>query len=133
MSEMTTKQKGRLEEAQARAEATRGGPHFVPHVDILETDSELWLYADLPGVRPEDVELHYEKGELMLHARVQPRQPHDGAMLREYEEGGFYRVFTVHESINAGQIEAKCKNGVLMVRLPKMEAVKPRQIKVNAG
>ena len=130
MSEMTAKQKGRQE--QARSEATRGGPHFVPHVDILETENDLWLYADMPGVRAEDVELHYEKGELMLHARVRGRQPRDGAVLREYEEGDFHRAFSVHESIDASRIEASCKSGVLTVRLPKVEAVKPRQIKVTA-
>ena len=121
--------KGRAEEA--RPEATRGGPHFVPHVDILETDSELLLLADVPGVRPEDIELHYERGELMLHARVHSRLPKEGMLLKEYEEGDFHRVFSVHESIDPGRIEAQCKNGVLTVRLPKMEALRPRQIKVT--
>ena len=115
-----------------RPEGTRGGPHFVPQVDIFETDSELMLLADLPGVRAEDVELNYERGELMLHARVSRRLPQDGVMLREYEEGDFHRVFSVHESIDPSRISAQCKNGVLTVHLPKMEAVKPRQIKVNA-
>jgi len=130
MSEMTTKQKGRVEEA--RAEGTRGGPHFVPQVDILETENELWLYADLPGVRAEDVDLHYEKGELMLYARVGSRESREGLMLSEFEEGDFYRVFSVHESIDSSKIEATCKNGVLALRLPKLEAVRPRQIKVTA-
>src|SRR5215510_13516633 len=112
MSEITAaQQKGRVEEA--RPEATRGGPHFVPHVDILETDTELLLLADVPGVRPEDIELHYERGELMLHARVQGRLPQEGMLLKEYEEGDFHRVFSVHESIDASGIEAQCKNGVL--------------------
>ena len=130
MTEMTAKQKGRAE--QPRTEGTRGGLHFVPHVDILETESDLWLYADLPGVRPDDVELHYEKGELMLHARLQKRSPSSELMLREYEEGDFHRVFSVHESIDSSRIEATCKNGVLTLRLPKREAVRPRQIKVTA-
>src|SRR5215470_17766128 len=124
MNETTAKPKGRAE--QARPETTRGGPHFVPHVDILETDNDLWLYADLPGVCPEDV-------ELMLHARVSGRPPRPESMLREYEEGDFHRVFSVHESIDSSRIEATCKNGVLTLRLPKREAVKPRQIKVSAG
>ena len=126
----TTPNKGRVNEA--RPETTRGGAHFVPLVDICETDTELWLVADVPGVRPEDVDLHYEKGELMLHARVRSRLPSEGLLLTEYEEGDFHRVFSVHESIDASRIEATCKNGVLTVRLPKMEAVRPRQIKVNA-
>jgi HSP20 family protein len=126
----TAQRKGRVEDT--RPEATHGGPHFVPHVDILETESELLLLADLPGVRPEDIELHYERGELMLHARVRGRLPQQGMLLKEYEEGDFHRVFHVHESIDASRIEAQIKNGVLTVHLPKAEAVRPRQIKVRA-
>ncbi len=114
----------------ARPETTRGGVHFTPRVDIFETDSELTLFAEVPGVRPEDVDLHYEKGELVLHGRVKPRhgpQP----MLQEYEEGDFYRAFTIHESIDSSRIAAECKNGVLTVHLPKAEAARPRQITVR--
>lgn len=123
--------KNRVEEG--KAEATRGGPQFVPQVDIFETEGELLLLADVPGVRAEDIDMHYERGELTLRARVARRSPEGATLLREYEEGDFHRVFSVHESIDASRIEAQCKNGVLTVRLPKMEAVKPRQIKVNAG
>jgi HSP20 family protein len=130
MSEMTAKPKGRVDEA--RAEITRGGPHFVPHVDILESDSDLWLYADMPGVRADDVEMNYEKGELMLSARIAPRSASPELMLREYEAGDFRRVFTVHESIDASRIEATCKNGVLLVKLAKHESARPRKITVKS-
>ena len=115
----------------ARPEATRGGVHFTPRMDIIETDRELTLYAEVPGVRPEDVDLHYEKGELMLHARVRPRSAGKTLLLQEYEEGDFYRAFAIHESIDASKIEAECKNGVLIVHLPKAEAARPRQINVR--
>jgi HSP20 family molecular chaperone IbpA len=106
------------------------GPQFQPLVDIYETDKELVLFADLPGVRSEDVDLRYERGQLVLHGRVAARQ-HPGALLMgEYEEGDFHRVFQVHESINTGQIEAACKNGVLTVHLPKEEAAQPHKIAV---
>jgi len=113
-------------------EATRGDVYFTPRVDIYETDQELTLYADLPGVRPEDVDLRFERGELILTGRVQPRggerQPY---YLNEYAEGDFYRVFQVHGSIAASRIEAECKHGVLTVHLPKAEEAKPRQVKVR--
>ncbi len=57
----------------AHPEATRGGAHFTPRVDIYETDKDLTLFAEMPGVRPEVVNLRYENGELLLHGRVQPR------------------------------------------------------------
>jgi HSP20 family protein len=112
-------------------EATRGNNYFTPQVDIFETDKELTLFADVPGVQPQDVELKYERGELNLHARVKPR-PHSGhLLLGEYQEGDFYRVFQIHESIDSTRIDAECKNGVLIVHLPKVEAARPRQIAVK--
>jgi HSP20 family molecular chaperone IbpA len=112
-------------------EQTRGGVFFTPRVDIFETENELTLFADVPGVRSDDVDLRYERGELVLHARVQPRHRNVSFDLQEYEQGDFFRAFTVHESIDAGQIQAACKNGILTVHLPKAEAVRPRQIKVQ--
>jgi HSP20 family protein len=117
----------------ARAETTRGGTHFTPRVDIVETDKELTLYAELPGVKPADVDLHYEKGELVLHGRVQPRSGDKNHLLQEYEEGDFYRVFAIHESIDSTRIAAECKNGVLTVHLPKAEAARARQITVQGA
>jgi len=116
----------------AQAEATRGGVFFTPAVDIVETDKELALFAELPGVKPEDVSLRYENGELVLHAKVTPRtQAPQAWLLREYEQGDFYRAFRIHESIDAGKIAAEFKNGVLIVHLPKVEAAQPRQIAVK--
>jgi HSP20 family protein len=117
--------------AEASPEATRGGVFFTPRVDLVETDAELTLFAEVPGVRPDDVDLRYEKGELLLHGRVRPRQQRQPMLLQEYDEGDFYRAFTIHESIDAERISAECKNGVLTVHLPKVEAVRPRQIQVR--
>jgi HSP20 family protein len=123
--------KGRVE--SPRPELTRGGLHFTPRVDIFENDNELTLFADVPGARAEDVDLHYEQGELVLRARIQPRSEGKHYLLQEYEEGDFFRAFNIHESIDASRISAECKNGVLIVHLPKVEAVKPRQISVKAS
>jgi len=113
-------------------ERLREGVTFTPRVDILETDKELLLVADLPGVRNEDVELHFEKGQLVLTGHVKPRNNNQQFLVREYEEGDFYRAFAIHDSIDTTKIEASCKQGVLTVHLPKVEAVKPRQITVKA-
>jgi HSP20 family protein len=113
------------------AERTRGGVTFSPRVDIYETDRELVLLADLPGVKPEDIDLRYEKGELILQGKTQPRHAGKVSLLNEYEVGDFYRVFSIHESIDSTKIEGEVKNGVLTVHLPKMEASRPRQINVK--
>jgi HSP20 family protein len=124
-------QKDRTE--AANVERTRGGVYFTPRVDIYETDKELLLVADLPGVRPDDVDLRYEKGELHLFGRLAPRQRGGNLLWGEYDEGDFYRAFTIHESIDSGRIQAECKNGVLTVHLPKVEAAQPRQISVKTA
>ena len=132
MAETTSmSQKGRAE--PATPERTRGGVYFTPLVDIYETEQELLLYADLPGARPEDVDLRYEQGELVLHGRVEPRHPERNFLLAEYEVGDFYRAFSIAETIDGSRIEAEFKNGVLIVHLPKMEAVRPRKISVRGG
>ena len=117
----------------SRGETTHGGPQFAPRVDIFETDKELTLLADLPGVVAGDVELQYEKGELVMHGKVQRKQDSATPLLQEYELGDFYRVFSIHESIDAGRIAAECKNGVLTVHLPKVAAAQARQIAVKTN
>ncbi len=122
--------KERLE--QVAPESTRGGTFFTPRVDIFESENELVLYADLPGVRCDDLDLRYEQGELIVHGKVKPRHPEVNYLLQEYEEGDFFRSFAVHESIDASRITAECKNGVLTVHLPKVEEARPRKIAVRS-
>ncbi len=113
------------------AEATRS-VLYTPRVDILETEEELTLYADVPGVKPEDVDVNFENGELVLYGRCAPRQQ-AGYLLTEYGTGDYYRTFTVSEHIDAEKISAELRQGVLTVHLPKVEAVKPRKITVKGG
>lgn len=112
-------------------EATRSDKYFTPRVDIFETANELVMYADVPGVAPKDIDLRYEQGELILQGKITsaPRVGH--LILGEYEEGDFYRVFQIHESIDSTRIEAECKNGVLTVHLPKAQTAKPKQVTVK--
>jgi HSP20 family protein len=117
---------------QVGPERTRGGSYFTPPVDIYETEKELLLFADMPGVKPDDIELKYERGELQLTGRVKKAERLGRVLYGEYEEGDYYRSFAIHESIDSDKIEASCKNGVVTVRLPKVERAQPRQIKVRA-
>jgi HSP20 family protein len=118
-------------ETETKGEPTRSAFYFTPRVDIYETEQELTLYADVPGVTAEGVDLRFERGELILQARVPRRQRPGQVLINEYEEGDFYRVFRIHESIDSSRITAECKNGELIVHLPKVEAVKPRQVRVR--
>jgi HSP20 family protein len=121
-------QKGEL----STPERTRGGVAFTPRVDILETDAKLLLYADLPGVRPEDLDIRFENGELILLGKCSARNNNANHLLTEYGVGDFYRVFSISEAIDGSGIDASLKNGVLTVQLPKTEKAKPKRISVKA-
>ena len=102
-----------------------------PRMDILETEQEIVLLADLPGVRPADVDVRFENGELTIHGRRTPSHPNKKRALWEYEPAHYHRAFRLTEDVAADRIEAELKNGVLTVRLPKAEAAKPRRIAVK--
>lgn len=115
------------------AEQKHGGVVFTPRFDIWETDDELVLYGDLPGVDPSDLDIRFEDGQLSLHGRVAPRQPEVQYLFGEYGIGDFHRSFAIGESIDTSQISAELSNGVLTLRLPKTEAVKPHRIQVSTA
>jgi HSP20 family molecular chaperone IbpA len=116
-----------------RREHTRSGVHYRPNVDILESDEEVIVLADLPGVRSEDLDINFERGTLTLHGKVAPRQPQGTELLmQEYGVGDFHRTFEVSEHIDAERIHAELGDGVLSLHLPKVEAVRPRKIEVKS-
>jgi len=112
-------------------EATRNSAFFSPRVDIIETDKELLLFADMPGVRSESIDLRYENGELILRGKTESPGVGGTLVFGEYDVGDFYRVFHVHETIDASKIDAEYKNGVLTVHLPKQETVQPKQVSIR--
>jgi HSP20 family molecular chaperone IbpA len=117
----------------ASAEHTRGGPYYRPNVDIFELADELVVQADVPGAKSDDIDIHFEDGSLTIHARVPQRRSDEVNYVRqEYGIGDFYRTFRVSEHIDATRISAEFHEGVLTLHLPKVEAVKPRKIKVKA-
>ena len=103
----------------------------TPRVDVLESEDEFLVFADLPGVKSDDVDIRFEKGELTIHGNRPATHPGKEASLREYEAVNYHRGFVVAETVAADRITAEMKNGVLTVRLPKVEAVKPKRIAVK--
>jgi HSP20 family molecular chaperone IbpA len=117
----------------ATVERTRNGRTYRPRFDIWETEDELVLYGDLPGVSPEDLDIQFENRELTIHGRVAPRHDETQFLYGEYGIGDFYRSFTIGESIDDQKISAELNQGVLTLHLPKAESVKPRRIEVKSG
>jgi HSP20 family protein len=116
------------------SEPTRTGCTYRPNVDILERENELLLLVDLPGARPDGIDVRFENGTLTLHARVEPRQPENRPwLLREYGVGDFHRSFEVNEQVDGSRISAEFADGVLTLHLPRTPASQPRRIEVKAG
>lgn len=115
-------------------ERTRGGQCYAPNVDIIENGDKYMVLADVPGATAESIDISYERGQLTIHARVEPRQPAERTayLLREYGVGDFYRSFQIGEGIDASRIQAEVANGVLTLHLPKSEAARMRKIEVKA-
>jgi HSP20 family protein len=125
--------KPEVEQSDA-VERTRCGCCFRPNVDIIERKDELLVLADMPGARADSIDVHFEDGTLEIHAVVAPRQNDDQVYLRrEYGVGDYFRTFRVTEAIDAAKISADYADGVVTLRLPKAEAVKPRKIAVVSG
>jgi len=117
----------------ATVERTESGPTFVPRFDIFESDEELTLFGDMPGVASEDLDIRFENSQLIVHGKVAPRHANLDFLYGEYGIGDFYRVFNIGESIDSAKISAEFSNGTLKLHLPKSEAVKPRKIAVKTG
>jgi HSP20 family protein len=109
---------------------------YLPSVDVHESPEAIVLTADVPGARPDGVDITFEENTLTLHATVAPRadQGHARrAVHREYGIGDYTRQFTITEPIDRDRIKAGLTNGVLTVTLPKAESARPRKIPVSAA
>jgi HSP20 family protein len=114
-------------------EQTRPGTVYQPAVDIFETDRAITVLADMPGVRPDQLEIDLRENVLSLTGRVASGPPNEHEVLREYDAAVFFRQFTLAETIDQAKIDAKLADGVLRLELPKLERAKPRQITVRTG
>lgn len=132
-TELTTQDPKHEQNEVTVVERTQSGPTFTPRIDIWETDEQLLLYADMPGVVAENLDIRFENRELRIHGRVCPRHENRKFLYSEYGIGDFYRTFSIGEAIDTERISAELKDGVLTLHLPKTEAVKPRRIEVKSG
>jgi HSP20 family protein len=121
------------QELQTGAESTRNVPVFVPPVDIYETEKDLTLLADMPGVTIENVDIDLSDSKLTIRGACAGGEEIGSSLLREFRRGDYYRQFSLSNTIDQGKIEASMKNGVLKVVLPKAEASRPRKIDVRSA
>jgi HSP20 family molecular chaperone IbpA len=95
---------------------------LAPAVDVYENESELLIVADLPGVTRERLDIKIDPPELRFETKPDDR---NGSVFR--------RSFTIDERIDASKVSAELKNGVLTIRLPKADEVKPKRIAIRGS
>ncbi len=106
---------------------------WAPAVDIYETEHELVVKAELPDIKPEELDIRVENNVLTIRGeRKFEKKVNEGNYLRvERSYGTFSRSFSLANTVNTEAIKADYKNGVLTLSIPKREEAKPKQIKVN--
>lgn len=114
------------------SEQTRSRKQYSPRTDIFESNDQLVLLADMPGVKQEGIDITLEQNILTIHGKVQaPNFPGYTLAYSEYGVGDFERVFALSNEIDRDGIQATVKNGVLKLILPKSKASMPRKITVQ--
>jgi HSP20 family molecular chaperone IbpA len=122
------------QEAATPGELTRPGRVFTPEVDIYESDREITLLADMPGVLTDGLNIDLRDDTLTLTGEIAPREgAKEEDILIEYETGRYFRQFTLSEVIDQTKIDAKLRDGVLHLSLPKVAKATPRKIMVTAA
>ncbi|GIW55874.1 MAG: heat-shock protein Hsp20 [Nitrospiraceae bacterium] len=118
---------------RAGSQETMARADWAPAVDVLETDTEFQIIAELPGVEKEDVKLSVEGGVLAISGRREPAKEEKGTRIHRIERasGSFLRSFSVPDSVDETKVKANYKNGILTVHLPKMEKARPKSIEVK--
>lgn len=116
------------------SERTRARKAYVPRVDIFETNNEMVVVADMPGVDEKSVDITLEKNVLTINGYVESNQPDNYSLAyAEYEEGDYQRSFTLSNEVDQDNIQATVKNGVLYLHLPKAGPAKAKKIEVKAA
>jgi HSP20 family protein len=127
--ELQVQKKRQLEN---KAETTIPTRVFVPAADIYEAENDLTVILEMPGVEKKNVEINIEDGILNVEGRIdltkyQGLQP----LYTEYNIGHYSRSFRLSSKIDQNKIAAEMKDGVLALKLPKVEEAKPRAIQVK--
>ena len=121
-----------MEQFFVNGNGAKGVEAFAPRTTLAETDTEYQVEVDLPGIKPEDIQVEIRGNELWLAGERKQEKEEKGKNYHhiEQEYGRFERVIPLAASVNDGKIKAQYQNGVLKVTVPKSEAVRPKRVPV---
>jgi HSP20 family protein len=116
-----------------KGELTHEGLYFTPAVDIYETEKELVLLADMPGVDVDGLDIDLEDNTLSIIGKIGAEEPEGEGLLTEYRLGNYFRNFSLTDVVDQSRISATLSDGVLKLTLPKAEKTVPRKIPITEG
>jgi len=126
----TQKNKATTVSGTKRAKSRRS---YIPRVNIYETNNDIVLVADMPGVDENSVDVAVAKNHLTIKGTVEDIRPNNYDLAyAEYGVGDYYRQFNISNRIEQDKIEAIVRNGVVTINLPKTTQAKTRKIAVQA-
>jgi HSP20 family protein len=119
---------------QGRSGDSNGTTAWIPAADIYESESELLVTLDLPGIDPKTVDVRVENNVLTIRGerKLDEKQNTENFHRVERSYGPFGRAFTLSTAVDAEKIHATYKAGVLSIALPKAETAKPKRIQIAA-
>jgi len=113
-------------------QADSNQPALLPPVDVIEDDSGITLYADLPGVPRDKLSVQADGETLIIDGEMALEMPKDlDATHVEVNLPRYRRVFSLSKELDAGKLSAELKQGVLKLRIQKAERAKPRRIEIT--
>ncbi|TAK09970.1 MAG: Hsp20/alpha crystallin family protein [Candidatus Manganitrophaceae bacterium] len=135
MSDRISRLIGRREMTRINGEEALTSIDWVPEVDIIESEKEYLIKAELPEIKREEVKVSVEKGVLTIQGERKQEKEEKGKKFHRIERsyGAFERSFTLPDDADEGKVSAEFKDGVLSVHLAKSEKAMPKPIEVKAA
>ena len=115
------------------ATAAAARPSFQPGVDVYDCGTDVTVVADIPGARPDGIDVTFDDGVLSLTAAVPDRDLPGRGVRQEYGVGDYRRSFRLGDGFDASLITADYRRGVLTIRVPRLAAVRPRKVEVRTA
>jgi HSP20 family protein len=133
--EQLQRRMGRLFQDAYGREGRPGRVGVYPLVNISEDPEHIFVRAELPGVRGEDLEITLQDNNLILRGerKIAAEDKQVNYHRRERESGFFRRIVPLPGAVQGDKVEASCKDGILTIKMAKPEEVKPRKIEVKVG
>lgn len=131
-----TKEQKELDSNQSEAQVSELQRNtFIPRTDVIDSEGKVEIMVEMPGVDKESVDISLKKNILTIEGKVFTPENREGysLLLREFPVGNYHRTFTLGYEIEEGSIQARMKEGVLCLTLPKRTDAGPRKISVSAG